>query len=132
MRGLSGIRDALFEARRPLLLAPALLVGIFLADGLSLRGSRAAGLAAGAGAFALAAAFARTSPGPPLAFSLALAGAGAALAARPDPSGWLPEALRNPQGLLRVEGTVAETPVPARTGESSFDLRVEAIRSEKG
>ncbi|HET6201358.1 MAG TPA: ComEC/Rec2 family competence protein [Planctomycetota bacterium] len=117
-------------ARRPLLLAPALLVGILAAGAIPLRGTQATILAAGAGVFALAAALSPRSTGLLLAASFAFAGAGKAIAARPDPGGCLPEVLRRSERLYRVEGTIAASPVPTRTGEATFDLTVESVRTD--
>src|SRR5262245_54531885 len=132
MCGESRIADALLTARRPLLLAPALAVGV-LASAAIPEGRGALGLLVAAGAAAaLAGGLARRSPGPLLAAALALAGAAAAQAARSQPGGCLPELFRDPRRLYRVEGTLPDTPFPAQTGEVSFDLCAEVVLWEGG
>jgi competence protein ComEC len=132
MRGESRIGDALLSARRPLLLSPALALGVLASRAIPAGASALGLLAAAGGLAALACALARRSPGPLLAAALALAGAAAAHAARSDPGGRLPELFRDPRRLYRVEGVLPATPFPARTGEVSFELLAEAIRWEGG
>src|SRR5262245_9348795 len=132
MSGESRIPEALLTARRPLLLAPALAVGVLASAAIPPGGSALSLLVAAGAAAALASALARRSPGPLLAAALALAGAAAAQAARSNPGGCLPELFRDPRRLYRVEGTLPDTPFPAQTGEVSFDLRADAILWEGG